>query len=68
MQLDILPEEVALRYGYDVQPKLVSVILPRRFQAWVDNLSGAPAIQSDGEQGRRRAGRRRPDLHKHPLQ
>jgi len=52
VRLDILPEEVALKYGYDAQRKVVNVILRRRFQAWVGSLSGGLATQGGGEQGR----------------
>src|ERR1700709_2413141 len=33
LRVDILPEEVALKYGYDAQQKVVNIILHRDFQA-----------------------------------
>ncbi len=41
LRLDILPEEVALKYGYGAQQKVVNIILRRHFQA----LGGGPGQQ-----------------------
>ena len=43
LRLDILPEEVALRYGYDAQRKVVNIILHRRFRSQVANIGGGIA-------------------------
>ncbi len=40
LRIDILPEEVALKYGYSADQKVVNVILRRRFKSWVFNLDG----------------------------
>lgn len=49
LRLDILPEEVALKYGYDAQRKVVNIILHRRFRSQVANLSGGLATAGRGE-------------------
>lgn len=49
VRVDILPEEVALKYGYDAQRKVVNVILRRRFQSRVANLGGGFATTGQGE-------------------
>jgi hypothetical protein len=51
LRVDILPEEVALRYGYDAQAKVVNVILRRRVRARVGNLSAGAATQGQGQNG-----------------
>jgi len=48
LRLDILPEEVALQYGYGAQQKVVNIILRRYFQAWVANLVGGESTQGPG--------------------
>ncbi|QGP80095.1 TonB-dependent receptor [Sphingobium sp. CAP-1] len=48
LRLDILPEEVALKYGYDAQKKVVNIILHRRFQSRTASLSGGAATQDLG--------------------
>ncbi len=49
LRLDILPEEVALKYGYGAQQKVVNIILRRRFEAWVAGLVGGESTQGAGE-------------------
>ncbi len=49
VRIDILPEEVALKYGYDAQRKVVNVILRRRFQSRVANLGGGFATAGQGK-------------------
>jgi hypothetical protein len=49
LRLDILPEEVALKYGYDAQRKVVNIILHRRFRSQVANLSGGFDTAGQGE-------------------
>ncbi|WP_242187751.1 TonB-dependent receptor [Sphingomonas sp. CARO-RG-8B-R24-01] len=51
LRIDILPEEVALKYGYDAQRKVVNVILRRRFIARVTNATGGRATDGGGENG-----------------
>jgi iron complex outermembrane receptor protein len=47
-RVDILPEEVALKYGYGAQQKVVNIILRRFFQARVADLTGGEATQGEG--------------------
>ena len=49
VRVDILPEEVALKYGYDAQRKVVNIILRRRFEGRVANLNGGMATEGQGE-------------------
>lgn len=49
-RVDILPEEVALKYGYRADQKVVNIVLRRRFNAVTAELEGAQA--TDGGQGR----------------
>lgn len=49
LRIDILPEEVALKYGYDAQLKVVNVILRRRFRARVANGGGGGSTDGAGE-------------------
>ncbi len=49
VRVDILPEEVALKYGYDAQRKVVNIILRRRFEGRVANLAGGLATEGQGE-------------------
>ncbi|KMS51862.1 TonB-denpendent receptor [Novosphingobium barchaimii LL02] len=51
LRVDILPEEVAIKYGYDAQAKVVNIILKRRFKSRVANLGGGMAAQGGGGQG-----------------
>ena len=51
LRVDILPEEVALKYGYGAQQKVVNIILRRRFQARVANLDGGASVEGGGENG-----------------
>lgn len=51
LRLDILPEEVALKYGYGTQQKVVNVILRRRFSSFVVDLEGGMATEGQGEVG-----------------
>lgn len=48
VRVDILPEEVALKYGYGAQQKVVNVILRRRFDARTAEASGGGATQGEG--------------------
>jgi hypothetical protein len=49
LRLDILPEEVALKYGYDAQRKVVNIILRRRFRSQLAKAGGGLATQGQGE-------------------
>jgi hypothetical protein len=49
LRIDLLPEEVALKYGYDAQQKVVNVILRRHFYSRVANLSGGASTAGAGE-------------------
>ncbi|MEP9359661.1 TonB-dependent receptor [Sphingomonas sp. KR3-1] len=49
VRVDILPEEVALKYGYDAQRKVVNIILRRRFEGRVANLAGGMATEGQGQ-------------------
>ena len=51
LRVDILPEEVALKYGYGAQQKVVNIILRRRFQAKVANLDGGASTEGGGARG-----------------
>ncbi|MFC0683616.1 TonB-dependent receptor [Novosphingobium clariflavum] len=51
LRVDILPEEVAIKYGYDAQQKVVNIILKRRFQSRVANLEGGMSTKGGGGQG-----------------
>jgi outer membrane cobalamin receptor len=52
-RVDILPEEVALKYGYRPDQKVVNIVLRRRFNAVTTELEGAGA--TEGGQGRYQA-------------
>jgi iron complex outermembrane receptor protein len=49
LRVDILPEEVALRYGYGAQQKVVNIILRRRFRAKLFDLNGSESTDGGGE-------------------
>ncbi|HEY4341806.1 MAG TPA: hypothetical protein VGM97_17815 [Steroidobacteraceae bacterium] len=49
LRVDILPEEVALRYGYGAQQKVVNIILRRNFRAKLFDLSGSESTDGGGE-------------------
>jgi hypothetical protein len=49
LRVDILPEEVALRYGYGAQQKVVNIILRRRFRARLFDLTGSESTGGGGE-------------------
>ncbi len=50
MRVDILPEEVALKYGYGATQKVVNIILRRRFRSMVVDAKGEMATAGQGEQ------------------
>ncbi|WEK41715.1 MAG: TonB-dependent receptor [Candidatus Sphingomonas colombiensis] len=47
-RLDILPEEVALKYGYSATQKVVNIILRRRFHARVVSAGAGAATEGGG--------------------
>src|SRR6201994_4255391 len=49
LRIDILPEEVALKYGYGAQQKVVNIILRRFFRAKVADLSGGLSTEGGAE-------------------
>jgi iron complex outermembrane recepter protein len=49
LRVDILPEEVALRYGYGAQQKVVNIILRRNFRAKLFDLAGSESTEGGGE-------------------
>ena len=52
-RIDILPEEVALQYGYSASQKVINFVLRRRFQALTARLEGRAPTQggNSGQQG-----------------
>ncbi|MBB5730208.1 TonB-dependent receptor [Sphingomonas prati] len=52
LRVDILPEEVALKYGYNADQKVVNFVLRPRFNAVTGELSGGTSTQGGGESGR----------------
>jgi iron complex outermembrane receptor protein len=48
-RIDILPEEVAIKYGYTAEQKVVNIILRRRFYSRVANLLGGMSTDGAGE-------------------
>src|SRR3954468_8399677 len=44
-RLDILPEEVALRYGYSADQRVVNIVTRRRFRAVTTELNGGVATE-----------------------
>src|SRR5690349_1533342 len=49
LRVDILPEEVALKYGYGAQQKVVNIILRRRFRAKVANVDAGASTEGGAE-------------------
>ncbi|MGE4410465.1 MAG: TonB-dependent receptor [Sphingobium sp.] len=54
LRVDILPEEVALKYGYGATQKVVNIILRRRFRSINADLRGELATEGQGEEVRGR--------------
>ncbi|KQX18201.1 TonB-dependent receptor [Sphingomonas sp. Root50] len=50
-RVDILPEEVALKYGYSAAQRVVNIVLRRRFRAITGELEGGIATRGGGESG-----------------
>lgn len=49
-RVDILPEEVSLKYGYPAEQKVVNIVLRQRFRAWLAEGIGSTPTQSGGGQ------------------
>ncbi len=52
-RVDILPEEVALKYGYSANQKVVNIVLRRRFRAMTGDLDMGGNEQTTGHLRRR---------------
>ena len=52
-RVDILPEQVALKYGYPADQKVVNFVLRKRFRAWT--LDGRQRLATEGGGGRTNA-------------
>ena len=50
-RVDILPEEVALKYGYGANQRVVNFVLRRRFRAITTELEGGAATEGGGANG-----------------
>ena len=48
LRLDILPEEVALKYGYSAQQKVINIILRRRFSAMTGDATAGSSSDAVG--------------------
>jgi len=48
-RIDVLPEEVALKYGYKADQKVVNFVLRRRFRAYTTELQGGLATDGGRE-------------------
>ena len=55
LRVDILPEEVALKYGYSANQKVVNFVLRKRFRAITGELTGGLSTRGDGESGKAEA-------------
>lgn len=47
-RVDILPEEVSLKYGYPADQKVVNIVLRQRFRAWLAEGAATTPTQSGG--------------------
>ncbi len=50
-RVDILPEEVSLKYGYTADQKVVNIVLRRRFRAITGELQGGGATEGGAARG-----------------
>jgi len=55
-RVDILPEEVALKYGYSASQRIVNIVLRRRFRSITGELEGTTATRGGGNVGQVEAG------------
>jgi hypothetical protein len=51
LRVDILPEEVALKYGYSADQKVVNIVLRRRFRALTVEGNGSTSTDGGGASG-----------------
>jgi len=51
LRVDILPEEVALKYGYSADQKVVNIVLRRRFRALTVEGNGSTSTDGSGASG-----------------
>ena len=51
LRVDILPEEVALKYGFSADQKVVNIVLRRRFHAMTVEGNGATSTDGGGTNG-----------------
>ena len=51
LRVDILPEEVSLKYGYTADQKVVNIVLRRRFRAITGELQGGGATEGGAARG-----------------
>lgn len=52
LRVDILPEEVSLKYGYSADQKVVNIVLRRRFRAITGELQGGGATEGGAITGK----------------
>jgi len=52
LRVDTLPEEVALRYGYSADQKVVNIVLRRRFRAVTGQIAAGTSTDGGAESGR----------------
>lgn len=50
LRVDILPEEVSLKYGYPADQKVVNIVLRNRFRAWLAEGAASTPTQDGGGQ------------------
>lgn len=50
VRVDILPEEVSLKYGYPAEQKVVNIVLRQRFKAWLAEGTASTPTQDGGGQ------------------
>lgn len=54
-RVDILPEEVSLKYGYAANQKVVNIVLRRRFRAITGEVTGGGATEGGAARGQAEA-------------
>ncbi len=52
LRVDILPEEVSLKYGYSADQRVVNIVLRRRFRAITGELQGGAATEGGETSGK----------------
>jgi hypothetical protein len=51
LRVDILPEEVALKYGFSADQRVVNIVLRRRFHSLTGQADGATSTEGGGDTG-----------------